>query len=61
MTQNSEHTQDFWVGMTAHLFETDGYLPVFMDMTDGKTQDLERARPLDISSGFFLDKPALLF
>ena len=31
--------------------DADGYLPVFMDMTDGKTHDLEWARPLDIPSG----------
>lgn len=31
--------------------DADGYLPVFMDMTNGKTHDLEWARPLDIPKG----------
>ena len=31
--------------------DADGYLPTFMDMTEGKVHDLEWARPLDIPSG----------
>lgn len=31
--------------------DADGYLPVFMDMTNGKTHDLDWAKTLDIPSG----------
>jgi transposase len=31
--------------------DADGHLPVFMDLTDGKTHDLDCARPLDIPRG----------
>ncbi|TKB10882.1 hypothetical protein [Desulforhopalus sp. IMCC35007] len=37
-----------------HLgLDTDGYLPACTDMTDGKTHDLEWARPLDIRASFY--------
>nr|WP_256374296.1 transposase [Desulforhopalus sp. IMCC35007] len=34
--------------------DTDRYLQVFMDITDGKTHDLEWARPLGIPAGSFI-------